>query len=432
MATRTKRSYLNLSSGYQWTASGSGTNEYYLEASGGGDPGIAQPTAIYGAVTYTSGTAGSLDPYEWAWADNDTLGYSTVYIRTGIDVPENALVEYKFNDGSGSSATDSSGNSNTGSIAGSAFWDTNRIEGSHALFFDGTGDSLSASGIGGDLTKGVSLSTWLFSDGSITGGAVCRWGTATDYLSLDVVSTNLQLTRVTSSSNVYTVTFGTPTLTSGWHHIAFTHAPGADPIVWVDGTKYATVTTTAGTFDNSLVISGTSDDILLGGGAAGDLEADLDVFRLWSDYILSDDDVTVLSGEDDVGIDPDSLPEGRITAQIDTIETFDRSHISGFGLSAPRTTKTDGGNYVTVANNDFSVTLLAANEGRLGFRIDNESAATIAWLESDTQPTNISEMMELDPAENYFSTELDGTGKLWVYQNSGGALTNEVKITEYT
>jgi len=67
---------------YQWTASGSGTNEFYLEISGGGDPSVDEPATVYeNASEMTEGTMGSLSAGEWDWGDNDTLGYDTVYVR---------------------------------------------------------------------------------------------------------------------------------------------------------------------------------------------------------------------------------------------------------------------------------------------------------------------------------------------------------------
>lgn len=85
------------SAAFQWTASGSGTDEYYLEASGGGNPnavlsGLAEPTNVQAAgVNLVAGSAGSLANSEWDWADNDTLGFSTVYVRleSGLADPDN-------------------------------------------------------------------------------------------------------------------------------------------------------------------------------------------------------------------------------------------------------------------------------------------------------------------------------------------------------
>ena len=72
---------------YKWTASGSGTNEYYLETAAGGDPGISQPDLLIRDATNSlcdaevTNALGSLADHEWEWGDNDTLGYSTVYFR---------------------------------------------------------------------------------------------------------------------------------------------------------------------------------------------------------------------------------------------------------------------------------------------------------------------------------------------------------------
>lgn len=71
---------------YRWLASGSGTNEYYLDLAGGGDPGIADPGTTSGAITgndlaFANGTLGSLTASQFDYGDNDTLGYSTIYLR---------------------------------------------------------------------------------------------------------------------------------------------------------------------------------------------------------------------------------------------------------------------------------------------------------------------------------------------------------------
>lgn len=74
----------DLNTGYQWTASGSGTNEYYLEASGGGDPTPAIHDGISDdgtALTYNPESAGSLGAGEWCMDDNDSLGFNTLYVR---------------------------------------------------------------------------------------------------------------------------------------------------------------------------------------------------------------------------------------------------------------------------------------------------------------------------------------------------------------
>lgn len=71
---------------YSWTASGSGTGEYYLRTSGSADPGISDPGTTTGAITgndlsFANGTMGSLAVSQFDYGDNDTLGYSTIYVR---------------------------------------------------------------------------------------------------------------------------------------------------------------------------------------------------------------------------------------------------------------------------------------------------------------------------------------------------------------
>jgi len=71
---------------FAWTASGSGTNEYYVRTAAGANPGfVATPPATNGVYiagsAATNGTIGALTAGQWAYGDNDTLGYSTVYVR---------------------------------------------------------------------------------------------------------------------------------------------------------------------------------------------------------------------------------------------------------------------------------------------------------------------------------------------------------------
>lgn len=74
------------SSSYAWTVSGSGTNEYYVRTAANANPGFqaSPPTSngvfINGSAA-TKASLGSLAAGNWGYGDNDTLGYSTVYVR---------------------------------------------------------------------------------------------------------------------------------------------------------------------------------------------------------------------------------------------------------------------------------------------------------------------------------------------------------------
>jgi len=84
------------SAGYKWTLSGSGTSEYYLEASGGGDPSLEDPDNVQeDGTNMTEGTAGALTAGQWDWGDNDTLGFNTVYVRLTDSVdPDTKAANY--------------------------------------------------------------------------------------------------------------------------------------------------------------------------------------------------------------------------------------------------------------------------------------------------------------------------------------------------
>ena len=96
---------------YQWTLSAGGTNEYFLEADGGGDPQL-ELASFGGLSVWLNGTGiplktiGSLDLGEWGYGGNsaDPINFDTVYIRLSDPLeegswdPDNAApryVEYK-------------------------------------------------------------------------------------------------------------------------------------------------------------------------------------------------------------------------------------------------------------------------------------------------------------------------------------------------
>jgi hypothetical protein len=84
-------------SDYQWTLSGSGTAEYYLEASGGGDPSITfQPWAVLlNGTPVIEDSADPLAQSRWDYDDNDALGYNTVYVRLSDDTdPDSKTTAY--------------------------------------------------------------------------------------------------------------------------------------------------------------------------------------------------------------------------------------------------------------------------------------------------------------------------------------------------
>jgi hypothetical protein len=75
---------VNVATSYTWTASTSGTNEYYVQTATGGSPNVV----LTGSVTVDGnfnaaamGTVGSLAAGQYGFADNSNLGYQTMYVR---------------------------------------------------------------------------------------------------------------------------------------------------------------------------------------------------------------------------------------------------------------------------------------------------------------------------------------------------------------
>jgi len=76
---------------YQWVKSNAGTNEYYLQLSGGGNPKINQPLLVSENDTNLKvGKVGSLAKGEWGWGDpSSKLGYNTIVVRlTNAETPD--------------------------------------------------------------------------------------------------------------------------------------------------------------------------------------------------------------------------------------------------------------------------------------------------------------------------------------------------------
>ena len=67
---------------YQWDAGGGGTDEFYVQLNGGGDPSLSAPGGVdANDLALTEGTVDSLAVGEWDYGDSDALGFSTIYVR---------------------------------------------------------------------------------------------------------------------------------------------------------------------------------------------------------------------------------------------------------------------------------------------------------------------------------------------------------------
>jgi len=138
----------------------------------------------------------------------------------------NLVAHWNFDDGSGSTAQDSSGNGNHGTLFGNPQWITGHLGG--ALDFDGTGDyvDLPISSLLSSLTNST-FATWV--DFSNAGGGWQRIfdigidTTVNMFLTPRMGTTGAMRFAVTISGNANEDQTTAPaTLPSGWHHVAVT------------------------------------------------------------------------------------------------------------------------------------------------------------------------------------------------------------------
>ncbi len=156
---------------------------------------------------------------------------------------------WKLDDGSGSNATDSSGNANTLAMTGSPGWVTGNI-GPYALDFSGSGQYLSvadpASGVL-DNFSGVSrsyftIAGWFNRDTSNTEDTIVAKANSTSGDGYDVWidaatdKLNFQVNDSGDADATHSASVTTFT-TTGWHHFAVLFAEALDfyPMIYIDG-----------------------------------------------------------------------------------------------------------------------------------------------------------------------------------------------------
>jgi hypothetical protein len=76
-----------VTSDYRWMPSANGTGEFYLQLNQGGNPQLIKPSHVLEAgLEIFEGDIGSLQQSQWAYGDNDNIGYNTLYVRTLADL----------------------------------------------------------------------------------------------------------------------------------------------------------------------------------------------------------------------------------------------------------------------------------------------------------------------------------------------------------
>jgi|GEM_PF-6071091 len=168
----------------------------------------------------------------------DTSGNPMTETTTDYEYDDGLVGYWKFDDGSGNSAVDSSGNSNTGTLINGPTWATGRVGG--ALSFDGVDDAVE---IGTDNLNGSSgtIVLWAYAESfssshqTLFGHVTQPWSNRIQ-LYTDDASGNLDLglgdshTRHTDIENLDT---------QKWYHIALAW-DGSNYTVYANGSAQAT------------------------------------------------------------------------------------------------------------------------------------------------------------------------------------------------
>ena len=343
----------------------SGTDRTNYEISQGADLGAGSSFT----ATVSGLTCGTKYYYR-TWAGNGA-GYGNSdegsFITSACedaDITSGLVADWQFDDGSGTSASDSSGNGNTGTLNGGAVWDTGKTSG--GLTFDGTGYvTVSSPNAIPIKDSGYTISAWIKTTGGSSQGII-GWG---DYDTQSAVNA----TRIASAGDcsggngimnywwgndvVGCASSGTNLNDGTWHHVV-TEYDGSTRQIYIDGVL--------ATFDNPSPINVTrDDDITIGVTHPGNGETftgTIDNVRIYN-RALSQTQIAALETNDGgVGGGGGTPPldfdggEGTVQSpyQISTCAQLPliNSHLSSSFLLTANLSCADSGNDITLGVSD--------------------------------------------------------------------------------
>jgi len=202
----------------------------------------------------------------------DRTFLTSAYLRTNVNAECDMVAYWKLDDGSGTTAADSSGNGNNGTLINFYWpsWTTGIIDG--GLEFDGWNDYVNCrSDSSLDITGDITIALWLRADNFRWEPDIVTKGSYSRAYSVWLSSSG----RVVFALNNNWLTSNSAIPDDKWHHIAVTRG-GSTRKIYIDGQEDVsdTYSSAIGTTSRPLTIStrsypfnGTIDDVRLYGRA---------------------------------------------------------------------------------------------------------------------------------------------------------------------
>ena len=205
------------------------------------------------------------------------------------DFADALVVHYTFDEGSGTTAGESSGNGNTGTLTNGPVWVEGKV-GSGALSFDGTNDYINA-GTGANITGAITVSAWfkkmINSGGSktlVARGTILGTPSAEQY-ALFFPSYDITIPRFSVSNGTTRIVSVAPasSVPNGvWNHIVGTYNGADTTRLYVNGTQVDTDTTASFGLLNSTPNPNALGIGAIQNGAAGWFNGPLDDVRIYN------------------------------------------------------------------------------------------------------------------------------------------------------
>jgi hypothetical protein len=165
---------------------------------------------------------------------------TTIYVGGGSsDITNGLIAWYKFDEGSGTTASDSSGSGHNGTLTSSPTWITGP-SGNGALNFTSTSQNVSCGTINGTALTEITITFWLKVSSTANESKIVDWGNIYIKCSNGGGQTVNGTVSGSAAGSAYT---SQTVFDSTWHFIAYTSS-GSSQTIYFDGAASGTASQT--------------------------------------------------------------------------------------------------------------------------------------------------------------------------------------------